>query len=112
MVRGLTLALVHLLVGYLLIAYLKPADFSYIEYILRTAGIWGIIAGLLFKSETIYESFLPVVAIAGILLLAWVWLPAALEYTGLFMVVSTGVSAAVAALKANQKLEKLGIFKK
>jgi len=112
MVRGLTLALVHLLVGYILLAYLKPAEFSYVAYILTTAGIWGIVAGWLFKSETIHESILPTATIAGILLLAWVWLPAAFEYVGAFMIVSTIVSAAIASLKAERRLEELGIFKK
>jgi len=112
MVRGLTLALVHLLIGYILLAYLKPADISYVVFALYTAGIWGVVAGWLFKSNTIYESILPTMSIAAVLLLAWLWLPPTLEYTGLFMIVVVPISAAIAALKANQRLEELGIFKK
>jgi len=112
MVRGLTLALLHLLIGYVLLAYLKPADLPYVVFTLYTAGIWGMVAGWLFKSETIYESILPTVSIAAVLLLAWLWLPPTLEYTGLFMIVVVPISAAIAALKANQMLEELGVFKK
>jgi len=111
MIRGLTLALIHLLVGYILL-YLKPADFPYMVYVLYIAGIWGVVAGWLFKSETIYESILPTVTIAAILLLSWVWLPVVLEYVGAFMLVTVPVSVAIAALKAERNLEKLGIFKK
>jgi len=112
MVRGLTLALLHLLVGYLLLSYLKPPTIDMILYIIYTSVAYGIIVGLSFKSDTIHESLLPTFVISMLLLATWIWIPATLEYVGAFMITSLPISMSVAAFKANRKLEELGVFKR
>jgi len=112
MVRGLTLALLHLVIGYILLAYLKPPTIDTILYIIYTSVAYGIIVGLSFKSDTIHESLLPTFVISMLLLATWIWIPATLEYVGAFMIISLPISMSVAAFKANRKLEELGIFKR
>jgi len=112
MVRGLTLALLHLLIGYIVLAYLKPPLFEYVQYILYTATLWGVATGWLFKPGTVYESILPTFTISLILLFTWPFVPGALNYVGTFMLVTLITSVAIAALKVGQQLEELGIFKR